>query len=163
MKILITLMAIFVINIAHGSEELAEKTSVANQADLIGVWRMVSQQLPKNVDPASLFFAPYQIFHFAEDGKVRNFASDKGFSDADIDLYLKTAPALNKYKAEGGLLSTVSPDGKTTSIVVSKVDKDFLDAVYPGGPKLEKGMLIFSYIQPNKKVYLRRYLARYNK
>lgn len=164
MKIFFIFLVLMSFSIAvYGQSELEQKSRPATAGDVAGEWEMFYQKKGGLIPDNNPFIAPYQRFDFSEDGFIKNIALYKPFDEMALTIW-RMAPKSSKYKfpKPGVLLIERSPkDGDL--IIISIITEDMDISLRPDAPKLEKGDLALSYLTPDNKVYLQRYLKKINK
>lgn len=142
--------------------ELQQKSVLAKASDVIGVWEMYYQVVRPSVKNESLFFSDYQFFKFFEDGYVVNIASTKKLDTKDVNMYINTMPKKTTYRfIADGLLEINRSQRDFDSIMISIITADMTAFLREGAPLLKKGDLILSYLDPDKKLYMQRYLRKW--
>lgn len=140
--------------------ELKKKSAPASPLDVIGQWEMIWQKNGGMIKDSDPYVFSHQRFEFFSDGYYKNIASDKPLDAAALVVW-KAAPKTTKYGfLSPGLLLLTGAGGDKTVIVATVVLDDFVTGLKPDAPLLKQGDLLLSYLTPDKKVYLQRYLRR---
>lgn len=143
--------------------ELEQKSKLATVSDVIGTWEMTYQVVGPSVKSDSMFFADYQVFKFFDDGYVKNLTATEQLDAEDIKMYLETIPRKTAYSfVADGLLEINRSQNDFDNIMISVITEDMMELLRDGAPLLKKGDLILSYLDPDKKLYMQRYLRRIN-
>jgi len=146
---------------AAGADEFRDKSVRAGKNAVVGTWRMIYQTVRPDIRADSLFFAPYQIYRFDENGSVGNVASDKEISPEKALSMLEKTPAKTRYVfvSEGLMLIRRSArDADLIAVYVMIRDMDV--PVRRNAPVLKKGDLVFSYLDPRKRLYMQRFFRK---
>jgi len=141
--------------------ELAQKSKPATADNVVGTWKMAYQVVRPSVKTDSLFFAGFQIFEFFKDGYVKNLAASKDLDIEKTKMYLEAMPRKTTYSfAADGLLVINRSLNDFDNIMISVITDDITEPLRKGAPLLKKGDLILSYLDPDKKPYMQRYLRK---
>ena len=76
-------------------------------------------------------------------------------------MYLETMPRKTTYSfVSDGLLVINRSENDFDNIMISVITEDMTEPLRTGAPLLETGDLLLSYLDPDKKAYMQRYLRR---
>lgn len=147
--------------------ELRQKSVPAKASDVIGEWDMCYQTVHPSLKAQaewSPFFADNQFFRFFEDGHVSNITSTPKLDPKEMQMMIDAMPKNTTYKfiADGVLEINRSPIDHD-NIMISVITADMAIPMQEGAPLLKKGDLILSYLDPNKQLYMQRYLRKRDK
>lgn len=138
---------------------LKEHLRGVETADLVGVWRMVHQEVRPGMGD-SAFFSPHQVMHFRADGKMLTVTASSPLPDATIQELLATMPPATQFElSEPGKLLVRRSEKDRDRILASIVIQDMAEPLKPGIPVLKEGQIVLSYFDPQSQVYLQRFLA----
>jgi hypothetical protein len=122
---------------------------------------MTYQTVRPSIKNNSLFFADYQVFCFLNNGFAKNVASTAQLNSQDVKMYLQTMPEKTTYSfVADGLLIIERSQQDFDNIVISIITDNITEKLQADAPLLEKGDLILTYLDPNKKPYMQRYLRK---
>jgi hypothetical protein len=124
----------------------------ARTADLAGTWQMVALSKPADVDASDSLFAPYQLFRFDPNGRMKHMTASKPFTSLAL---FDAAPLVIRYALDRRGTLTLSnpawdtPRKYTCSIVTKPQTADdarlpragdlvITDAAEPGTPTWSK-------------------------
>jgi len=80
----------------------------ARSADLVGTWQMVSISKPENVEGTDTLLAPYQLFQFEANGRMKHMTATKAFTSLAL---FQAAPAITRYTLnKSGTLVLTNPN-----------------------------------------------------
>ncbi len=154
-------LCIIQITFCRAETELVEKSRKANIQDIIGRWEMTYQVVRPTIMNDSLFFAKFQLFDISNDGFVKNLTSKNILNEEVIQNLFENMPVKTRYLfSADGFLNISRSDRDVDSIVISIIEKNLLTPLRKDAPILKKGNLILSYLDPDQKLYMQRYLRR---
>ena len=148
------------LNLPVAETEVQRNSRKATVRDIWGTWDMIWQRPLSGVVPDSLFFAPFQRFEFARDSYVRVLASNKPIDAAAVKVWESAPKSALFLFEEPGILRIRRAEKDQDFIFTSVVTNDFVQPLRVGAPLLVTGDLLLSYLTPEKKLYLQRYLRR---
>ncbi len=148
------------LNLPVAESEVQRNSRKATVQDIWGTWDMIWQRPWSATVPDSLFFAPFQRFEFARDSYVRVLASSKPIDAAAVQVWESAPKSALFLFDEPGILRIRRTERDQDFILTSVVTNDFVQPLRVGAPLLVTGDLYLSYLTPEKKLYLQRYLRR---
>lgn len=102
-----TRILFLVLAVAAAMAQTAEMRP-ARSADLVGTWQMVSLSKPENVEGTDTVLAPYQLFQFQANGRMKHMTATKAFTSLAL---FQAAPAITRYTLnKSGTLTLTNPN-----------------------------------------------------
>jgi len=148
-------------SVVYAQNELAQSSKKANKNDVLGRWVMFYQILSPPIKNDSPFFSAFQIFDFLDDNFLKTVTSTKALTDEEINVYLEKMPKRVRFTfMADGLLVIARSKRDIDNIVISIITKNMQSPLRAGEPMLQKGDLILTYLTPDKKPYMQRFLRR---
>jgi len=129
--------------------------------DLIGVWGQIDFITDRKFQDNDSFFAKYQRFHFFEDGFVKQMGTTYPFNEDEMSaIIFETYPKTLKFEFvnNDGLFKIITPNNPQpqTILGVYFTESQIIDSQLT----VQKGDLMFSYLDPKGDIYLQRFLRR---
>lgn len=164
MKKIVAFSALFLMVTAmmvSANQEFRQKAKFAQKEDILGTWQMVYQVIQPEYRSDSLFFSNYQMWEFSDDGFVKNIASTKPQKLAETLSAFTTMPKKTAFSfTKKGYMVIKRSYKDTDTIIISLMNQDMAKSIRPNAPVLEEGDLILSYLGPENRVYMQRFLRR---
>jgi len=143
------------------ADEFMRKSEKATQNDIVGTWRVAYQIVRPDIKTGSLFFAKFQLFRFEKSGKVANMATNDEIGEEEALSEMKKMAGKAKYTfVADGLLVIERSKNDFDNIVAYIVTEDMDKPMRDGAPVLKKGDMVFSYLDPRRKLYMQRFLRK---